>query len=76
MLLLHALGQSGADWDQVVPALSVDLRLVVPDLRGHGDTAWPGTYTFELMREDLLALLDPLGPADAPDGALVPCPCE
>ncbi len=61
MLLLHALGQSGADWDPVIPALTVDYRLVIPDLRGHGDSQSPGVYTFELMRDDVLALLDHLG---------------
>ncbi len=60
MLLMHALGQSGADWDPVVPALSADYRLVIPDLRGHGASEWPGSYTFELMRDDVLALLDRL----------------
>ncbi len=61
MLLLHALGQSGSDWDPVVPALSVNNRLVIPDLRGHGATEWSGPYTFESMRDDVLALLDRLG---------------
>lgn len=61
MLLLHALGESGADWDPVRPALSDDYWLVIPDLRGHGDSEWPGRYTFELMRDDVLALLDHLG---------------
>ena len=45
----------------MIPALSVDYRLVIPDLRGHGASEWPGSYTFELMRDDVLALLDHLG---------------
>ncbi len=60
MLLMHALGESGSDWDPVVPALSVNSRLVIPDLRGHGASKWSGPYTFESMRDDVLALLDRL----------------
>lgn len=60
MLLLHGLGESGANWDPVVPALSTKYRLAIPDQRGHGASDWPSSYSFELMRDDALDLLNQL----------------
>lgn len=61
IVLLQALGESGAAWDAVVPAFACHYRVIVPELRGHGDSTWPGTYSLTLMRDDVLALLDALG---------------
>jgi len=60
MVLLHGAGAVGADWDPVIPAFAKDHRVYVPDLRGHGASDWPGQYSFELMRDDVLAFLDRL----------------
>jgi pimeloyl-ACP methyl ester carboxylesterase len=61
MVLLHALGERAADWDIVSGEFSRFFRVVAIDLRGHGDSDWPGTYSFELMRDDVLGVLDRLG---------------
>ena len=61
MLLLHALGESGADWDAVVSAFTHGYRVIAPDMRGHGTSGWPGEYSFSVMRDDVIALLDALG---------------
>jgi 3-oxoadipate enol-lactonase len=61
VVLLHALGKDGSDWDAVAPELARGRRIYVPDLRGHGRSDRPGKYSFELMREDLDALLTALG---------------
>ncbi|WP_225846766.1 alpha/beta fold hydrolase [Streptomyces sp. HPF1205] len=62
LLLLHALGESRASWRKVAAGLAADGWLTrAPDLRGHGDSAWPGTYAYEEMRDDVLGLLDALG---------------
>ncbi|WP_422774505.1 alpha/beta fold hydrolase [Plantactinospora sp. WMMC1484] len=61
MLLLHALGESGHDWRGVLPELARSHRVHVPDLRGHGASGFPGQYSFELIRDDVLGLLDALG---------------
>ncbi len=61
MVLLHALGERGADWSQVAPAFAAKYRVYAPDLRGHGDSDWPGEYSFALMRADVRAFLDALG---------------
>jgi pimeloyl-ACP methyl ester carboxylesterase len=62
VVLLHGRGANGSDWDGVVPELTrMGHRTYVPDLRGHGRSDRPGTYSYELMRDDLGALLDELG---------------
>ena len=61
LVLLHALGERATDWDVVAGPLSARRRVYAVDLRGHGDSAWPGEYSLELMRDDVLALLDGAG---------------
>ncbi|WP_213000768.1 alpha/beta fold hydrolase [Winogradskya consettensis] len=58
MLLLHGLGESTHDWENVLPDLAADHYVWAVDLRGHGSSPHPGTYSFELMRDDVLAFLD------------------
>lgn len=60
LLLLHALGENSADWDQVAAALAASWHVYALDLRGHGRSDWPGTYTLALLRDDVLAFLDAL----------------
>jgi 3-oxoadipate enol-lactonase len=61
MVLLHALGEQATSWNSVTPRLAPLFRVVNLDLRGHGGSDWPGTYSFELMRDDVIAVLDALG---------------
>ncbi|MFJ6997493.1 alpha/beta fold hydrolase [Streptomyces sp. NPDC003090] len=61
LVLLHALGEDAADWDGVAPALAASRRVYALDLRGHGRSDWPGTYTLDLMRADVDRFLDALG---------------
>ncbi len=35
MVLLHALGESAADWEHVAPVLAEHWQVYAPDLRGH-----------------------------------------
>ncbi|MDT0346981.1 alpha/beta fold hydrolase [Streptomyces litchfieldiae] len=65
LLLLHALGKDATDWHTVLPAFARHWHVYVPDLRGHGRSDWPGTYSFELMRDDVLGFLNALGIARA-----------
>ncbi|MGH3345210.1 MAG: alpha/beta fold hydrolase [Carbonactinosporaceae bacterium] len=60
MVLLHALGEDGATWDEVTAAFSGSRRVYAPDLRGHGGSDWPGDYSLERMRDDVVAFLDGL----------------
>ncbi|MGH3096219.1 MAG: alpha/beta fold hydrolase [Streptosporangiales bacterium] len=61
MVLLHALGDRGADWAAVVPRLAEHFRVFTLDLRGHGESDWPGIYSFQLMCDDVIDVLDQLG---------------
>jgi pimeloyl-ACP methyl ester carboxylesterase len=61
LVLLHALGESSADWAHVAEALAPAWRVYAPDLRGHGASDWPGGYTIEQLTTDLAAFADALG---------------
>ncbi|MFD6322427.1 alpha/beta fold hydrolase [Streptomyces sp. NPDC058442] len=61
LVLVHALGEDATDWEQVAPTLAHSRRVYALDLRGHGRSDWPGDYSLELMRADLLQFLDALG---------------
>jgi 3-oxoadipate enol-lactonase len=61
MVLLHALGERGASWAPVTARFAERFRVLALDLRGHGGSDWPGTYSFQLMCDDVLGVLDQLG---------------
>jgi len=63
LLLLHGGTGIGADWQLVFTAGDPHgFRVVVPDLRGHGQSTNPSrTFTFRQCAKDMLALLDRLG---------------
>jgi 3-oxoadipate enol-lactonase len=60
MVLLHALGEQNTSWAPVTAKFAERFRVFALDLRGHGHSDWPGTYSFELMRDDVVAVLDEL----------------
>jgi 3-oxoadipate enol-lactonase len=59
-VLLHALGEQSSDWTPVASALTPSWRVYAPDLRGHGASDWPGSYTIEQLTTDLAAFIDAL----------------
>jgi pimeloyl-ACP methyl ester carboxylesterase len=63
LVLLHGMGAASdaSSWATVTGDLARDHRLVVPDLRGHGNSGRPGTYTLAEMADDVAALLDRIG---------------
>lgn len=61
LVLLHGLGEGAVSWDGVAPVFAERFRVVALDLRGHGDSSWPGTYSYELMCDDVVGVLDVLG---------------
>lgn len=63
MVLLHGLGDDQRHWEVVLPALAHDHRVYALDLRGHGRSSRPGRYSFELMRDDVIAFLEATGVA-------------
>lgn len=60
MVFLHALGEQASSWDAVLPTFEPLFHVAAFDLRGHGASDWPGKYSFELMRDDVLDAVDKL----------------
>jgi len=60
VVLLHALGDDSLSWEFVAAELSPFFRVVTLDFRGHGHSDRPGEYSFEVMCDDVLGLLDHL----------------
>jgi pimeloyl-ACP methyl ester carboxylesterase len=62
VVLLHGVPKTGYHWRHLVPKLTERHRVVVPDLRGLGDSARPaGGYDSVTMSEDIAALMARLG---------------
>ncbi|KRW94010.1 alpha/beta fold hydrolase [Paracoccus sp. MKU1] len=66
VLALAGLTRTGRDFDYLAPHLA-GMRLIRPDYRGRGDSAWTGAESYAVPQEarDALALLDHLGIARA-----------
>ena len=56
VVLLHGATLDHRAWEPQVQALVEEFRVVVPDLRGHGDSTGP--FDFESAVQDVLAVLD------------------
>jgi pimeloyl-ACP methyl ester carboxylesterase len=65
VVLLHGFPDSGRLWRNQVAALSAaGFMVIVPDLRGYGDSAKPASveeYSMLFLAGDVLAILDHLG---------------
>lgn len=61
LLLLHGLGLAGGAFTLMEPLLGETYRLIMPDLRGHGQSQHlPPPHTTEAMAADLAPTLDAL----------------
>ncbi|WP_406632304.1 alpha/beta fold hydrolase [Amycolatopsis sp. WGS_07] len=62
VVLLHGVPKTGYHWRYLVPKLTPQYTVVVPDLRGLGDSARPaGGYDSATMSDDVAALMTSLG---------------
>jgi pimeloyl-ACP methyl ester carboxylesterase len=63
-LLVHGNGGHAHWWTPLVPALVPGWRLVVPDLRGHGESEWPQVPAYRLddFADDLAVIHRTLAP--------------
>jgi haloacetate dehalogenase len=67
LLLLHGFPQTHVMWHRVAQALRNDFDLVLPDLRGYGDSSKaPGlgdhsNYSKRALAQDLVGVMDTLG---------------
>lgn len=61
VLLLHGLGSSAQDWEAQIVPFSRDYRVLIADMRGHGQSDKPPVaYTMRQFASDVVALLDVL----------------
>lgn len=60
VVFLHGSTLDRHAWAGQVEALEQDYRVVVPDLRGHGESTLEGRFEFAAAVDDILALLDEL----------------
>jgi haloacetate dehalogenase len=67
LLLLHGFPQTHAIWHRVAPRLAQRFRIVMPDLRGYGDSGKPPSdaedapYSKRVMARDMVELMHSLG---------------
>lgn len=65
LLLVHGFGGAKEDFTEHLDALAAQgWHAVAPDLRGHGESAWPegeDAYSFESFADDLVSLAESLG---------------
>lgn len=66
LILLHGYPQNHNCWAKVAPAFAAHFDVIVPDLRGYGDSDAPkddpvhATYSKRRMANDIVALMDTL----------------
>jgi pimeloyl-ACP methyl ester carboxylesterase len=62
VVLLHGWPQTWYAWRKVIPLLAADFDVIVPDLRGCGDTSKPsGGYDKKSVAHDVHRLVEALG---------------
>ena len=67
LLLLHGYPQTHLIWHKTAPALARDFTVIVPDLRGYGDSMTPPStldhapYSKRTMATDMVRLMDDFG---------------
>ena len=67
LVLLHGFPQTHLAWARVAPALAERFDVILPDLRGYGESDAPpddaghGVYSKRAMAADVVGLLDALG---------------
>ncbi|PZQ97800.1 MAG: alpha/beta hydrolase [Cereibacter sphaeroides] len=66
LILLHGYPQNGMCWSRVAPAFAAQHRVIIPDLRGYGESDAPPDdkahtpYSKRQMANDIVALMDAL----------------
>jgi non-heme chloroperoxidase len=61
IVLLHGYSDSSFSFSRVMPLMPPELRVIAPDLRGHGDSDKPASgYRIEQMADDVIQMMDAL----------------
>ena len=67
LLLLHGYPENHQMWHKIAPQLALEWTVIMPDLRGYGDSSKPvakvdsSNYSKRVMAEDMVQLMDILG---------------
>jgi pimeloyl-ACP methyl ester carboxylesterase len=61
MILLHEFPETWYVWRKQIPVLAARYRMIVPDLRGYGETESAAGYDKRTMAADIRALRTTLG---------------
>lgn len=64
LILLHGYPQNHHCWEKIAPALAAQFDVIVPDLRGYGESDAPEgveAYAKREMARDIVGLMDALG---------------
>jgi esterase len=61
VLIVHGLSFFSYDWIAPATDLATDRQVAALDMRGFGDSDWPGEYTLAAHASDIVAVLDHLG---------------
>lgn len=67
LVLLHGYPQNHMCWAKIAPALAQEFHVIIPDLRGYGESDAPEddgdhhTYSKREMAKDVIGLLDYMG---------------
>ena len=66
VVLLPATAETAEDWDHVASVLHPTRTVYAVNLRGHGDSDWPGVYSIGALAADVASILQQLddGPLD------------
>jgi haloacetate dehalogenase len=71
LICLHGFPQNGMCWAKVAPELAKHFRVIIPDLRGYGQSDAPAddaghhVYSKRQMAADIVALMDAMGVSQA-----------
>lgn len=58
LMIAHGLFGSARNWGVIAKRLAEARRVVVVDMRNHGDSPWAEAHDYESMAEDLAELID------------------
>ena len=64
VIILHGLFGSGANWRRIARGLADEHRLILPDLRNHGESFHSETMSYADMANDVMSLIHALHLSD------------
>ena len=61
LLIIHGLFGSSRNWRSLGKQFAQHYRVILPDLRNHGDSPFDPAIDYELLVKDVIGLMDELG---------------